>query len=216
MYVCPMTNHVTTHRSDDRHINNPTYSSDLRALRSPSTEQPSAPLGYEEHVYDAICSASECEKKKQKPEANTNVPSNIYDNTQNGRNDDNADRISIKSDDIKYEDMEGQCTSDVKQSKAYYSKNSKPKPQPKPRHSKKPTTAPVAPTHYDVPTNNRYLPPADEGDYTTLDVTHSSNGASGGNVYQELIVQRSPPPGYDVPSNIPATSTTLEYATLSS
>ena len=124
---------------------------------------------------------------------------------------------------MKYEDPEGQCTSSAKENKAYYSKNGKTKPQPKPRHSRKPTTTPVATAaaataavHYDVPANDRHPPPIDEGDYTTLDLTHSSV-INNGNDYQELMVQRYPPPGYSVPSNIPATNITLEsYAKPSS
>ena len=44
-----------------------------------------------------------------------------------------------------------------------------------------------------------------EGEYTALDVTQSSF-INGGNVYQECTIQQLPPPGYAVPSNIPATS----------
>lgn len=113
---------------------------------------------------------------------------------------------------MKYDDTEEQCTSNIKERKAYYTKNGKPKPQPKPRHNQQPnttTTAAVPTIHYDVPRNNPKPLPVDEGDYTTLNVTHSN----GGNVYQELVAQRPPPPGYSIPSNIPATSTTLESYT---
>ena len=169
---------------------------------------------YDEHIYDAICGPSEFEKEKEQHlEANNRAPyGNHYDIPQVRSKDDDADRISIKSDDVKYDDTEGQCTSDVKENKAYYSKNGKPKPQPKPRHSTKLTATSAAPmmaaVHYDVPSNNHHRPPVDEGDYTTLDVSHSH--VDGSNDYQELVVHQPPPPGYATPNNIPATSTTLE------
>ena len=170
---------------------------------------------YDEHIYDAICGPSEFEKEKQQHlEANNRASydGNHYDIPQirSKADDDDADRISIKSNDIKYDDTEGQCTSDVKENKAYYSKNSKPKPQPKPRHSTKLTAKSAASVtaagHYDVPSNNHHRHPVHEGDYATLDVSHSHFT----NAYQELVVHQPPPPGYAAPSNIPATSTTLE------
>ena len=140
---------------------------------------------------------------------------------------------------MKYDDTDEQCTSNVKKSTAHYSKNSKPKPQPKPRHSKQlqptaNTTAPASYYNYSVPNSNlqsaasyyNYNVPSsnpqsvDEGDYTALDLTHShamNNGnnyqqleINNGNDYQELMNLQPPPPGYSVPNNIPATSTTLE------
>ena len=120
---------------------------------------------------------------------------------------------------MRYDDTEEQCTSSVKENKAYYSRNGKPKPQPKPRHSRKPATnsnaAVTTENHYDVPSSNHHLPAVGEGEYTALDVTQSSF-INGGNDYQELTIQQPPSPGYAVPSNIPATSTTLDYASLSS
>ena len=92
--------------------------------------------------------ASELEKEMQQHLESSNRASygNHYDTSQlaSKYDDDDADHISIKSDDIKYDYTEGQCTSDVKENKAYYSKNSKPKPQPKPRC--KITTTPAAHT----------------------------------------------------------------------
>ena len=197
-------------------INNPTYSSDLRTQHH-NKDEITLP-GYEEHIYDAICAPAECEKEKQQPlEANNKTSyGNHYDIPKlpnKDDDDDDADRISIKSDDVKYDDTEGQCISDVNKNKAYYNKNGKPKPQPKPRHTTKLTTISATPVmaalHYDVPSNN-YHPPVDEGDYTTLDASHSHVINDGSNDYQELVVHQPPPPGYATPSNIPATSTTLE------
>ena len=171
---------------------------------------------YDKHIYDAICGPSEFENEKQQHlEANNRVSyGNHYDIPQLASKDDDADRISIKSDDVKYDDTEGQCTSDVKENKAYYSKNSKPKPQPKPRHSTKLIATSAAPVtaagHYDVPSNNHHRHPIHEGDHTTLDVSHNHVTNDGSNVYQELVVHQPPPPGYATLSNIPATSTTLE------
>ena len=185
-------------------MNNPTYSSDPRVpYPTKDIDDDTTPPGHEEHVYESIC-----EKQKHQLEANNKAPLNIYYNaSQKPSDDDDDDRLSIKSDDVKYDDTDGQCTPNIKESKAYYNKNGKPKPQPKPRHNKNPTATTAAAAsviHYDIPRNNTLC--VDEGDYTTLDVTHSN----GGNVYQELMVQQPPPPGYSIPSNIPATSTTLE------
>ena len=150
---------------------------------------------------------------------------NHYDAPQlASKDDDDTDRISIKSDDVKYDDTEGQCTSDVKENKAYYNKNSKPKPQPKPRRKTKLTTIPEVHTapgmmtsNHDIRSSDYHQPkaPVDEGDYTTLDVSHSHVTNDGSNVYQDLVVHQPPPPGYAVPNNIPATSTALQsYAKL--
>ena len=181
-----------------------TYSGDPRTQHC--NKDDTTPPEYEEHIYDAIRGPSEFQnEKEQQLEANNNPLYNSYCNAPRiSSNDDDADRVSIKSDDVKYEDPEGQCKSSVKESKVYYSKNGKTKPQPKPRHSRKPTTTPVATAaaataavHYDVPANDRHPPPIDEGDYTALDVTHISVINDG---------NRFPPLGYSVPSNIPATT----------
>ena len=163
---------------------------------------------------------------QQHLEPNDSAPyGNHYDIPQlASKDDDDADRISIKSDDVKYDDTEEQYTSDVKENKAYYNKNGKQKPQPKPRHKTKLTATPAVLTARDMMTNNHDIrssdfnqprPPVDEGDYTTLDVGHSHVTKDDSNVYQDLVVHQPPPPGYAVPNNIPATSTTLEsYAKL--
>ena len=191
-------------------VNNPTYSSDPRAPHpTKDIDDNKTPPGYDEHIYESICGPSGIEKQL---EASNKAPQNIYYNASQKPTDDD-DRLSIKSDDVKYDDTEEQCTPNIKESKAYYTKNGKPKPQPKPRHHHQPTyttpaaAAPVTHNHYDVPRNNTL--PVDDGDYTTLSVKHSN----GGNVYQELVTQQPPPPGYSIPSNIPATSTTLESYT---
>ena len=184
-------------------MNNPTYSSDPRVPYPSKELDDDTPPGYDEHVYESICAPSELEKQKQQQQQQNKAPFNATQKP----SDDDDDRLSIKSDDVKYDDTEEQCASNVKESKAYYSKNGSAKPQPKPRHNKQPTTTAAGPViHYDVPRNNVQLPPVDEGNYTTLD----SSVINGGNDYQELMVHQPPPPGYAVPSNIPATSTTLE------
>ena len=86
------------------------------------------------------------------------------------------------------------------------------------------TTIPVVHTapgimtiNHDIRSSDYHQPqaPVDEGDYTTLDVRHNHVTNDGSNVYQDLVVHQPPPPGYVVPSNIPATSTTLQsYAKL--
>ena len=145
---------------------------------------------------------------------------NHYDTPRLASKDEAADHISIKSDDIKYGDTEGQCTSDVKEIEAY-----KPRPQPKPRHKTKLTATPAAYTaqemmtiNHDVQSSDHHQPraPVDEGDYTALDVvSHSHVTNDGSNAYQELVVHQPHPPGYAVPNNIPATSIALEsYAKL--
>ena len=73
--------------------------------------------------------------------------------------------------------------------------------------------------NHDIRSSDYHQPqaPVDEGDYTTLAVSHNCVTNDGSNVYQDLVVHQPPPwpPGYAVPSNIPATSTTLEsYAKL--
>ena len=194
-------------RNNDNNINNPTYSSDPRApYPTKDIDDNKTPPGYDEHIYESIFGPSETEKQKHQLEASNKAPLNIYYNASQKPTDDDDDRLSIKSDDVKYDDTEDQCTPNIKESKAYYTKNGKPKPQPKPRQTTTATAA-VPVIHYDVPRNNTLS--VDEGDYTTLDVTHSY----GGNVYQELVGQQPPPPGYSIPSNIPATSTTLESYT---
>ena len=170
-------------------------------------------LEYEVHVYNPVCKTSEYEtvKLQQQLEANDKACNNCYETPQIPSKNDDAYYSSMKSDDLRYDDKEEQCTLCVKENKAYYSKNGKAKPQPKPRHSKKPSTTHVATAavtteiHYDVPSSNHHLSAVGEGEYTTLDVTQSSF-INGRNDYQELIIQQPPPPGYAVPSNIPATS----------
>ena len=150
-------------------------------------------------------------------EAINGAPSYDYENITKLPNDDydDADRISIRSDDVQFDKPEEHCTSNVQENKAQYSKNSKTKPEPKPRHSKKATTVlavtGAAVAQYDVPVNNHHVTadPA-EDEYTALDVTH---GGAVNNDYQELIVGPPPPPGYAVPTNIPAPTVTLESYT---
>lgn len=180
----------------DSSINNPVYSSNPRGV--PSKENTTLP-GYEEHIYDTII--GECEKEKI--EVKNKGPSK---NSQKQPKND-ADRVSIVSDDVLFEDTEGYCTSNVKESKAHYSKNGKLKPQPKPRHNK-PTATSTA-VHYDVPGNNHSVSAHTRSEYASLDVTRTAK-ANNSNDYQQLIVQPPPPPGYAVPTNVPATSTTLE------
>ena len=206
-------------------INNPTYSSApsaSNALATKNINDDPTLLEPDDHIYEPICHGSQLEKEKHLQKANHKAASNIYYNTSqkpNNNDDDDDDRLSIKSDDVKYDDTEEQRTSNVKKSTARYSKNGKPKPQPKPRYNKQPTANTTAPAvHYDVPRSSLQL--VDEGDYTALDLTRSNamnNGndyqqlaINGGNDYQELMAHQPPPPGYSVPNNIPATSTTLE------
>ena len=202
-----------THRGETtNHLNNPTYSSGPIASVRYSRNDTILPE-YEEHVYDPVCTSEFETEKQQQPEANGKACHNYYNTPQILSKNDDADHISIKSDDVRYDNTEEQCTSSVKENKAYYSKNGKPKPQPKPRHSRKPATnsnaAVTTEIHYDVPSSNHHLPAVGEGEYTTLDVTQS-NFINGGNDYQELAIHQPPQPSYAVPSNMP------EYVNLSS
>jgi len=125
---------------------------------------------------------------------------------------DDVDRISIKSDNIPVN--EETC------------KNSEPLPPP--RQKKVTTTDSEAPmqlvaaseyTSLKNCTTNKSLAPSDQAVTTTHEPEAPTTGDDGNNyaalitpptastgVYQELVVAPPVPPGYDVPSNIPATS----------
>ena len=106
-------------RGNGSELNNPTYSSDPRTQYR-NKDDATLPE-YQEHVYDAIRHPSVKENKK---EVNGKAAcQNYYDTPQiPSKNDVDADCISIKSDDVRYDDTEEQCTSSVKENKAYYSK----------------------------------------------------------------------------------------------
>jgi len=191
------------YRIIDDNINNPTYSGDPRGI---STKLSTIP-GCEEHIYDAI---GQSEKEEKQMEVKNKRSSNHYENApKQPKNDDNADRDSIVSDDVLFDDTGEYCKPDVKETKAQYSKNGKLKPQPKPRHSTKPTATTGAAIHYDIPVNNHPVSADVGGEYASLSTTYP-NTVNTDNNYQDLIVQPPPPPGYAVPTNIPATSATLD------
>ena len=117
-----------------------------------------------------------------------------------------ADRMSITSDDVPFDEPSGYCTSNVKENKVQYSKKSKPQPPPRQKNSTaKVSTSKVPAETYDVPST----PAISVGnEYAALGTTHTNTAVD--NNYQELVVHRVPP-GYDVPRNTPTTTTLKSY-----
>jgi len=161
--------------------------------------------GYEDHIYDTIKYTDK--EENQESSAANKASLNHYQNFSHAATKD-ADRISITSDDVPTNEAGGYCSSNVKESKVKYSKKNKPRPQP--RQNKAPSTAKVSATKassvaYDVPST----PAISVGnEYAALGTSHTSTAVD--NDYQELVVHKVPP-GYDVPRNIPITTTLESY-----
>ena len=230
-------------RDNSNHVTNPAYCSTFGATNIDDK----ALSGYEEHIYDTINCYDDTYEQAYKAEQSNMEPSaanleNPYD-----------DNISIKSDDVSFDQLGGYSVPDFKGNEVH---SSMPKPLAEPRYAN--TLAPGATavaddnvqlTSKNLSTDDKYvlhdakqqvsnddyilheatqrhntdeyvsldtMHVAEIEEYITQDVTHTaeSNGYTLINPthhtidsdYQDVVLQSPPPPGYSVPSNIPATS----------
>ena len=141
-------------------------------------------------------------------EPRSKASSNIYQNTVKSTNE-NADCATIKSDQVRFDD-----------SRVYYNK---PKPQKKPKHSKKPIALPTAEAPHHFATNKSLLTDLEdeyvlpdtrytlESQYTSLDETdraknnlYTSLAVPEHESYETILGQPPPSSAYAVPRNFPA------------
>ena len=182
-----------------RDLTNPTYDAKLCASNKEAKTLPD----YEDHVYDTIKHAGKGEKQEVAP--SNKAPLNHYQNFSHAATRD-ADRMSITSDDVPFDEASGYCISNVKENKVQYSKKNKPRPPPRQKNSTaKVSTSKVPAEKYDVPST----PAISVGnEYAVLSTAHTNTAVD--NDYQELVVHRVPP-GYDVPRNTPTIATLESY-----
>jgi len=132
--------------------------------------------GCEEHIYDTIKDCNDINEKQQ-TEPKNKAPSNIYQNISKITNK-NADRVSIKSDDVHDDQSKSYCTIDTgKKNKVYYYNN--PKPQlPKLKHvNKSIAKPPAAKDHRRLPANKNLSPKDEYFKPNTLQIAQDSQYA---------------------------------------
>lgn len=218
--------YLINRNNNTANVTNPVYCASVEATNKEDTTLP----GYEEHIYDTIQCYDDMDEHKVEPKGMAPSTASYQHSLQNLYDD---DRVSIKSDDVSCDQSGAYSVPDFKEDGA---RSGVPKPLPKPRYTKKVNATHVAdaqPAYKNLSTDEYVLHDATQRvndeyvsldtthtgepeEYITQEVTHTVEGNDYAsldatnyvtdNDYQEIVHQSPPPPGYAVPSNIPATS----------
>ena len=209
-------------RDDTNNVTNPVYSANLEPTKKDDTDY--------EHIYDYIN-----ETEEHKVELKDMPLSTPHHDQHRLENPYDEDRVSIKSGDVACDNSVAYSVPNTKEDGAH-STVSKPLPKPRLINITGATPVANAESISKnlTPDDEYVLHDATQkvinDDYVSLDTTHTpeteeyitqvithtveSNGYTSVDVahritdndYQEIVQRSSPPPGYSVPSNIPATS----------